>query len=130
MVGRTIKADILDRPRLREFEYLSRVIEEHDKPENLPSVSKTFGVMKAIDAIPVYLREWLGTKKIPLSYIICDNVTPSALLTLATDRITPSRYTSMVDELIEYAPHTGPEYNEDDTQVFQIIQDLVAGTSH
>mmetsp|Transcript_642 Transcript_642/g.1028 ORF Transcript_642/g.1028 Transcript_642/m.1028 type:complete len:297 (-) Transcript_642:90-980(-) len=130
MIGRPITADSLDRPRLREFENHYRVVEEHDDPETLPTISKAFGVMKAIDAIPVHLRERFGTRKIPLSYVIRENVTPPALDTLATNRITSSGLTSIMEELIVHAPHTGPEYSEDNARVFQVIQVMVTGTSY
>ena len=87
MINRTITPDSLSRARLREFEELYQVIDEHDEPESLPTISKTFGVMKAIDAISVHLRERLGTRKVPLSYVIRENVNPPALEPLATDRL-------------------------------------------
>mmetsp|Transcript_10523 Transcript_10523/g.14855 ORF Transcript_10523/g.14855 Transcript_10523/m.14855 type:complete len:113 (+) Transcript_10523:416-754(+) len=86
--------------------------------------------MKAIDAIPIHLRERLGTRKIPLSYVIRDNIVPPALSPLCTDCITSAAFTSIMEELIQFAPHHGPEYDEDNARVFQVIQDLVAGTSH
>ena len=34
-----------------------------------------------------------------------------------------------MDELIDYAPHTGAAYAEDNATVYHILQDMVAGTS-
>mmetsp|Transcript_14822 Transcript_14822/g.21197 ORF Transcript_14822/g.21197 Transcript_14822/m.21197 type:complete len:154 (+) Transcript_14822:41-502(+) len=55
MIRRAITADSLSRTRFCVFEELHHVIKEHDEPESLPIISKTFRVMKAIDAIPVHL---------------------------------------------------------------------------
>ena len=35
-------------------------------------VSKTFGIMKAMDLIPNHLRDRLGVKKVSLAYVIRD----------------------------------------------------------
>ena len=35
-----------------------------------------------------------------------------------------------MDELIDYTPHTSEEYAEDNAKVFQILQDMVSGSSH
>ena len=35
-----------------------------------------------------------------------------------------------MDELIGYIPHSGEVYVEDNAKVFQILQDMVSGSSH
>lgn len=130
MLGRTIDSNSLSRIRLREFELHQKTIDEHLDPENLQPVSKTFGIMKALDVIPVHLRERLGTKKVALSYVIRPNATPVAIEPLETDRITSQNYESLMDELVARTPHAGAEFAEDNAKVYQIIQDLVQGTSH
>jgi len=89
-----------------------------------------FGIMKAIDALPVHLCERFGVSKIPLAYVIRGNVRPITLDVLESERITSSQFTSIIDEMILAVPHTGPNYTEDNAKVFQIILDIVSGSSH
>ena len=58
---------------------------DHEDPEKLTVVSKTFGIVKAMDLVPGHLRDRLGSRNIPLSYIISDEVTPPALRPLKLD---------------------------------------------
>ena len=61
MIGRPISHDALNRERLKEFEKHSALLDEHEDPEKLPVVSKTFGIIKAMDLIPSHLRDHLGS---------------------------------------------------------------------
>ena len=70
--------------------------------------------MKALDLVPSHLRERLGVQNVSLSYVIRDNATPNTIPEQA------------MDELIDYTPHTGQEYTEDNAKVFQIMQDMVS----
>ena len=103
----------MNRARLKKFDEHRALIEEHKDPEKLPQVSKTFGIVKAMDLIPGHLRERLGVKKVALSYIIRENATPPAVLPQQNDNNNPDMTTTekyegrIMDELIDYAPHTG-----------------------
>ena len=128
VVGRTLTQDGLSRMRLKLFERHAELIKDHVDPEKLPVVTKTYGIMKAMDVLPNHLRECLGSRKIPLSYVIRDEENPPVLENLAPDKATGASYNSIMDELIAYAPLTGDQYIEDNAKVFQIIQDMVTGT--
>ena len=130
MLGRPITLDSLSRVRLREFEQHQLTIDEHEDPESIPSISKTFGIMKALDMVPNHLRERIGTRKVALKYVIRDNQNPAGLENLQDNRITSASYTSLMEEMIPRAPLDGTEYHEDNAKVYQILQDLVTGTSH
>ena len=93
-------------------------------------ISKTFGIMRALDILPTHLRERIGSQKVALLYIVRDNVEPARLQNLEADRITSAEYDSIMDELIARAPHEGPKFREDNALVYQIVQDLVAGSTH
>ena len=129
MIGRAITHDSMSRIRLRQFEQHNKLIEEHEDPEKLPEISKTFGIVKAMDLVPTHLRERLGVKKVALSYIIRDKVIPDPLPPQATNSPISAEYNSIMEELIDYAPHNGDAYTEDNTKDFQILQDMVAGSS-
>lgn len=129
MVGRVLSQDGLNRARLKLFERHAELVKDHVDPEKLPVVTKTYGIMKAMDVLPNHLREHLGSRKIPISYVIRDNDNPPALENLAPNKVTGASYDSIMDELIAYVPLTGDHYIEDNAKVFQIIQDMVAGTT-
>ena len=88
-----------------------------------------------MDLVPSHLHERLGVQKVALSYVICENATPLAILPQQNDNTHPDMTTAekyggrIMDELIDYAPHTGAAYAEDNATVFHILQDMVTGTS-
>ena len=129
MIGRNINHDSLNRLSLKAFERHSILMTDHDDPEKLHVVSKTFGIVKAMDLVPGHLRNRLGSRNIPLSYIIRDEVQAPALRPLKLDDCVGEEYLSLAEELVIHTPHVGSEYVEDNAKVFQIIQDMVQGTS-
>ena len=86
--------------------------------------------MKAMDVLPSHLRERLGARQVPLEYVIQDNETPAPLEILGTNKITSDNYYSLMDELVMQTPHEGNDFTEDNAKVFQVIQDIVGGSSH
>ena len=76
LIGRPIEAESLSRDRLCQFEKHQQTIENHDDPENMPEILKSFGIMKALDMFPMHLRERIGARSVALSYVIRDNVNP------------------------------------------------------
>ena len=67
MIGWTINPASMNRARLKKFDEHHSLMEEHEDPEKLPQVSKTFGIVKAMDLIPGHLHERLGVQKVALS---------------------------------------------------------------
>ena len=130
MLGRPITSDSLNRTRLREFEQHQLTITEHEDPESIPVISKQFGIMKALDMVPIHLRERIGTRKVALKYVIRDREAPAALEPLQDDKITSEKYPSLMEEMIERTPLQETEYNEDNARVYQILQELFGGSSH
>ena len=51
-IGRNIDQHTMNRARLKKFEAHQLLIEEHNDPEKLPVVSKTMGIVKAMDLVP------------------------------------------------------------------------------
>ena len=64
MIGRNINHDSSNRLRLKAFERHSILLTDHEDPEKLPVVSKTFGIVKTIDLVPGNLRDRLGSRNI------------------------------------------------------------------
>ena len=78
MVSRPITQASMRRARLKKFE-AHKLVSQHEDPEKLPVVSKTSGIMKAMDLVPSHLRERLGVRKVSLSYVIRDTVAPGVI---------------------------------------------------
>ena len=129
LINRGLSQDGLSRARLKLFEQHEKMVKEHVDPEKLPSVDKNFGIVRAMDLLPSHLRDRLGVAKVPLSYIIRSNETPSVVENLAPNKATGETYNTIMDELIACIPLSGEHYNEDNAKVFQIIQDMITGTS-
>ena len=135
MIGRTIDPTSMNRARLKKFDAHCVLMEEHKDPEKLPQVSKTFGIVKAMDLVPGHLREKLRVQKVALSYVIREPSTPPAILPQQNDNAHPDMTTAekyggrIMDELIDYALRTGAAYAEDNATMFHILKDMVAGTS-
>ena len=129
-VGRTVNGNILSRRRLMSFKSHKEMVENHNEPESLPDISKTFTVMKYLDQLPTHLREMLGVANVPLAYIIRDTVAPPNLLpALVADRPWSNGKSSIMDELIAHFPHEGPAYEADNAQVFNLLAATLSGTS-
>ena len=74
--GRIIDPSALSRARLKEFNLHKAMVNNHNDPESLPEISKSYTVMKYLDQLLTYLHEVLGANKVSLAYVIRDNVTP------------------------------------------------------
>ena len=129
LISRPLTHEALSRRRLRLFQEHAQIIEDHEDPEQLPVVSKTFGIVKAMDLVPGHFRDRLGVRKIALSYVIRNDPNPPALEAQEANSLTGISFNSLMDELIVHAPHEGNAYTEDNAKVFQILQDMVSGTS-
>jgi ribosomal protein L29 len=129
MIGRELTNETLNRQRIRLLSEHRTLLEDHEDPEKLPQVSRTFGIIKAMDQVPSHLRDRLGIRKVALSYVIRDNVEPAPILPQQPDSAVGAGYDSIMDELIATTPHTGDGYAEDNATVFQILQDMTSGTS-
>ena len=129
-LGRAVNSNALSRRRLMSFKSHKDMVENHNEPESLPDIGKTFTVMKYLDQLPTHLREMLGVANIPLAYIIRETVErPNPLPALVTDRPWSVGKSSIMDELIAHFPHEGPAYEADNAQVFNLLAATLSGTS-
>ena len=120
---------MLNRERLREFKKHQDMVENHTEPETLPDLSKTFTIQKFLDQFPTYLRELLGSSKVALSYIIRENDPPAQLPPLEVNVPWMEDFNNLMDELIEYTPHSGPAFNSDNARVYNLLVNHLAGTN-
>ncbi len=129
LIGRSLSQDALNRDRLKIFEQHYKLVTEHKDPDKMPGIDKTFGIIKAMDLLPSHLRDRLGIQQVPLSYVIRENEIPAPVNNLGPNVATGPSYNSIAEELIHCEPLSGDQYSEDNAKVFQILQDLVNGTS-
>ena len=128
--GRTIDTAILNRLRLKEFKLHKSAVDNHQEPDSLPDISKSFTVIKYLDHLPTYLRDVLGVDGIALSYVIRENaIPPNPLPALRANKPWVDGHSSIMEDLIAFAKHEGPSYDDDNAAVFRIISTALAGTS-
>ncbi len=130
-IGRDIDATTLSKNRLTEFKLHKEAVDNHDDPDSMPPISKTFGIMKMLEHFPTYLESKLGTSGVSLAYVIREMaIAPTPLPRQAHGKPWSNVHDSLVEELIDYAEHSGPTYKTDNATVYRILQDSLAGTQH
>lgn len=129
-IGRAINADSLSLTRLRCAKEHKVAVTNHPEQQDIPEVTKAYGIMKALDMLPMLLRQILGVSKIPLLYVIRQAEVPPALPALGVDVPWSDGHTNLFEDLIEYVPLTGASYAADNALVFQKLQGMVKDTSH
>ena len=128
--GRPLDTAILNRQRLKEFKAHKSAVDNHQEPDSLPDISKSFTVIKFLDQLPTYLRDVLGVSGIALSYVIRHTaIPPVPLPALRANKPWVEAHSSIMEDLIDYAVHEGPAYDDDNAAVFRIISTALAGTS-
>ena len=136
-IGREITPAGLSRARLKQFKLHKAMVDNHNDPQPLPDISKTYSTMKFLDQLPTYLSEVIGVNKVPLAYVIRDNVTPIDPLPPLIDNVQgvmtakswSDLHESLMEELIAFLPHTGPGYLADNAQLFNLLATQLGNTS-
>jgi hypothetical protein len=130
-IGREVNVATLSRDRLTEFKHHKEAVDNHDDPDSMPPISKTFGIMKMLEHFPTYLESKLGTSGVALAYVIRESeARPVPLPNQELQKPWSVGFESLVEELIAYAEHTGPTFKTDNATVFCLLQDALAGTQH
>ena len=137
LIGREITPVSLSRARLKQFKLHKAMVDNHNEPEQLPDISKTYSTMKFLDQLPTYLCEVMGVNKVPLAYVIRNEVAPVNPLPPLIDNVPGTttakpwsdQHESLMDELISFLPHTGPGYLADNAQLFNLLATQLGNTS-
>ena len=129
-IGRTVETHILNRARLNKFKKHRATVDNHDDPETLPDISKSFTVMKFLDQLPTYLCDLMGVSKVALSYVIREQANPpNPLPALRAEKPWSDGFTTMMEELVAFTPHDRPNYEADNAQVYSILSHKLSGSS-
>ena len=130
LVGRPVIFAILNRSRLREFKNHQAMVENHNEPQYLPEISKSYTLMKFLDQFPTHLREMFGVSKVELSYVIREQAVPRYPIgALQPNKPWSVGFKSVIEELIELTPHSGLAFEADNAQVYNLLASNLAGTS-
>ena len=113
---------------------------DETNPE-VPKISKTLHIMKWTEAFSDFTRRVIGTRTIPLSYVIRDMVNvPSAAPALS--RLSGSTATSLrqepfsddfgsvEEELIGRATHSHPLYRDDNATIYFFLEEATRSTMY
>ena len=65
--------------------------------EILPTIGRTFGIIKALDLMPYQLCDHLGVRKVALSYTIWDVVDSGNVSDPASKSVTSNGYYSIIE---------------------------------
>ncbi len=124
-IGRPITQVTLSRSRLRALQVHRKIVENHEAPTKLPEVSKSNGIMRALENFPSSLRERHGAGKTALSYIIRESDDPAPLTNQGPNVAHGAEYSGLMDELIECLPLEGAVYAEDNAKVLSLLQEML-----
>ena len=106
------------------------MVENHNEPESLSEISKSYSIMKYLDQLPAYLSDVLGVSKVALTYVIRDDAAaPNPLPNLQLCKPWSVGKTSLMEELVTHLPHTGLGFNADNTQLFSLLATHLGNTS-
>ena len=101
-----------------------------DVPE-VPKITKTLIVTKWTESFADFLHRVIGTRTIPLSYIIRPEVdVPPAAPALAAGQPYSTIHGSVEAELIARASHTHALYRDDNAQVYYYLEEATRTTSY
>lgn len=78
-IGRACTGVTLSRLRLKELKKHREAIGNHNDPDGVPALSKTFGIMKFLEMLPTFLESKIGADGIPLAYVIRETYSSSTI---------------------------------------------------
>jgi hypothetical protein len=135
MIGRPINSQTMAWNYIQYFNSLKEERENHTPPDSMQKLSPKISIMKWINLFEEHLSSVLGVRKVPLQYIIRDDVVPVPINDdplPAGDGSPPyaTRYDSFHDEMVARTSHNHPGYKADNKHVFNLLNDGLAGTGY
>ena len=105
-------------------------LKDKDAPD-IPKITRSLTIMKWTEAFSDFLSRVVGTRTIPLSYVIRSNDTvPANTPPLATNQPHSTEHGSVEAELVARASHTHANFRDDNAQVYYYIEEATRGTSY
>lgn len=130
MVGRPLTAVTMRWTRIKQFKALINIQKDYSEPDTIEPPTKNSKIVEWTEQLEEYLTKVRGVRKIPLSYLIRENVDPGDIQAFAADYDKPysAMYKSFQEEMIARATHTDPTYATDNETLYNIISTALADT--
>ena len=130
MIGRAVNATTMEWNRIRHFKDLIAINKEYSEPEAIGPPVKNSKIVEWTESLEEYLGSVRGIRKVPLSYLIRENVDPGAAQAWPNGYNMPYShiYSSFNEEMIARATHTHATYATDNEKLYQIISTALVDT--
>ena len=98
----------------------------------VPKITKTLPIIRWTEAFSDFLHRVIGIRKIPLAYVIRDEVAVEAINNCPRMADCPhsTKHGSIEDELIARASHGHPTYREDNQAVYYHLEEATRSTPY
>lgn len=131
-VGRNLEVESMSWSVLKHFkdEHASIKSLKKSNPTEVPKVSKNVPVLKWLESFETFLGNVIGSRDIPLSYVIRADEVPSAAPPLAEGLPYSEGHGSVSEELVSRATFKHPLFREDSKKVLQYLDEALAGSMY
>ena len=100
-------------------------------PGDVPRYTKDMGILRWLEAFNTFLSFTIGTRNIPLSYVVRANVVPQEELPRLEDGRPYSRGSINIhNDLIEFATHEDARFSEDNRMVYGFLEEATRTSSY
>ena len=132
MVGREVNAITMEWTRIKHFKDLIAINKEYSEPEAIGPPAKNSKIVEWTESLEEYLSSVGGIRKVPLSYLIRENVDPGAALAWPNNHNMPysHTYSSFNEEMIARATHTHATYATDNEKLYQMTPFMTSIKRH
>ena len=130
MIGRTINQTSMAWARIKHFKTLIEINKEYSEPDTIVPLSKNSKIVEWTETLEEHLSSVKGVRKIPLSYLIRENVAPGECTPYQNDYTLPysHEYNSFAEEMIARTTHDHPSYTTDNEALYHIISNALNDT--
>ena len=132
-VGRPLETQNMIWDVLRHFKDEQAAIKSQKdaNPTDVPKVTKSVPILRWLESFETFLGNVIGTRDIPLSYVIRPNAVPDAQAPpLRPGYPFSDLYGSVSEELVHRATYDHPLFREDSKKVLQFLDEALTGTSY
>ena len=101
-----------------------------DDDAPLPSMSKTVGIVKFLEAYENYSMHKVGVRNAPIAYVIRESEVVPAAPALATGQPHSAEHGSIKDEMIARLSHQHALFRDDNAAVYDDLEEATRGTKY
>ena len=95
----------------------------------VPKINRSTTMLRWLDAFTDYLSHQVGSRNIPLAYVVrAEEAVPAAVPALAQNRPYSTTHGSVETELVARASQTHPKFQEDNKHVYILISEAIRGS--